>query len=239
MDATPTDWKLSDYVKKGIEMLGTDNGFFMMAESGKIDWACHANDSNAAVSEVLALDDAVKTAMEFYQKHPNETLILVTGDHETGGMSLGYANMEYTLYPQYLQKQTMSFTHFNDTYIVDYKANKPTFDAVLKDVQKVFGIIAPQNATEASDKNLIMSNAELQKLKTGVQSDASEQIESERVWQLRTADDHRQRDSKPSHRHRVQHILPYGGALARLCDRRRIAGIRRVISEHADMPEAV
>ncbi len=166
MDATANDWKLSDYVNKGIEMLGTDTGFFMMVESGKIDWACHANDSNAAVSEVLALDDAVKTAMEFYQKHPNETLILVTGDHETGGMSLGYANMEYTLYPQYLQKQTMSFTHFNDTYIVNYKANKPSFDSVLKDIQKVFGIIAPQNETGTSDKKLVMTNGELQRLKT-------------------------------------------------------------------------
>ena len=110
IDAAAKDWSLANYVQKGIEMLDGGSGFFMMVESGKIDWACHANDSNAAVSEVLALDESVKVALEFYQKHPLETLILVTADHETGGMSLGYAGMEYAFRPQYLLRQTMSFT---------------------------------------------------------------------------------------------------------------------------------
>ncbi len=165
IDAADSDWSLADYVQKGIEMLDGGNGFFMMVESGKIDWACHANDSNAAVSEVLALDESVKVALDFYQKHPAETLILVTADHETGGMSLGYAGMEYTFRPQYLQAQTMSFTRFNDTYIVSYKKNKPLFESVLKDIEKVFGIIAPLNATGTSDTNLVMSDSEVQQLK--------------------------------------------------------------------------
>jgi alkaline phosphatase len=85
-------------------------------------------------------------------------------------MSLGYAESEYVLRPQYLQRQTMSFTKFNDTYIPMYKQNKPSFDAVLEDIAKIFGLIAPSKATSGSDRNLIMTQAEYQQLKTAYQN---------------------------------------------------------------------
>ena len=44
LDRADGEWALADYVDKGIELLDNDNGFFMMVEGGKIDWACHAND---------------------------------------------------------------------------------------------------------------------------------------------------------------------------------------------------
>ena len=59
-----------------------------MTESGKIDWACHANDAAASIHDVLEMSNAVQAAEEFYNAHPNETLILVTADHETGGLTL-------------------------------------------------------------------------------------------------------------------------------------------------------
>ena len=68
-----------------------DNGFFMMVEAGRIDHACHANDAAGSIHDTLAFDDAVTKAYEFYQKHPEETLIVIVGDHETGGMGLGFA----------------------------------------------------------------------------------------------------------------------------------------------------
>ncbi len=76
---------LAEYVAKGIELLYNPEGFFMMVEGGKIDWACHSNDAAASIHDVIALDEAVAEAVKFYKKHPRETLIIVTADHETGG----------------------------------------------------------------------------------------------------------------------------------------------------------
>ncbi|MDR1508271.1 MAG: alkaline phosphatase [Synergistaceae bacterium] len=79
---------LADFVSYGVKLLYGDRGFFMMVEGGKIDLACHANDAAAAVHETLAFDEAVSKALEFYAAKPDETLIIVTSDHETGGMTL-------------------------------------------------------------------------------------------------------------------------------------------------------
>ena len=66
MDLEEGEWGLADYVEKGIEVLDNDNGFFMMCEGGKIDWACHANDAAASITDTKAMDDAVGKAVEFY-----------------------------------------------------------------------------------------------------------------------------------------------------------------------------
>jgi alkaline phosphatase len=183
MDATDADWALSDYVEKGIQMIDNDKGFFMMVESGKIDWACHAHDSNAAVSEVLALGEAVQVAVEFYRQHPNETLILVTGDHETGGMSLGNASTGYTLRPKLLQRQTMSFTMFNKDYIAKYKKDRTPFATVLGDIERVFGIAAPNRAA-GKDPALVMTQDEyamLQKAYQKTMANTSSRTEAEEL----------------------------------------------------------
>jgi alkaline phosphatase len=62
----------------------------MMIEGGRIDHACHANDVSGSIMDTLAFDEAVEVAMDFYNDHPDETLVLVVGDHETGGMGLGF-----------------------------------------------------------------------------------------------------------------------------------------------------
>jgi alkaline phosphatase len=89
-----------------------DNGFFLMVEGGKIDWACHANDALATIGDMLDFDNAIGAALEFYKKHPHETLIIVTGDHETGGMTVGHATTAYTAYYDRLLNQTCSFQYF-------------------------------------------------------------------------------------------------------------------------------
>lgn len=61
--------------------------FFMMVEGGNIDHALHANDAGAAITEMLNFNDALEIAYNFYLQHPDETLILVSADHDTGGMS--------------------------------------------------------------------------------------------------------------------------------------------------------
>ena len=95
LDRAEEEWALADYVEKGIEVLDNDKGFFMMVEGGKIDWACHANDAASTITDTIALDNAVEKAVEFYNEHPEETLIIVTGDHETGGLTIGFAGTDY------------------------------------------------------------------------------------------------------------------------------------------------
>jgi alkaline phosphatase len=81
---------LSDIVRAEIKYLKAreNKGFFIMAEGGIVDWAAHDNDAAGTVKEVIDLSDAVQVAVDFYNKHPKETLIIVTADHETGGMTL-------------------------------------------------------------------------------------------------------------------------------------------------------
>ena len=63
--------------------------FFMMIEGGNIDWAAHANDGGAVVKEIMNFNEAIKIAYDFYLQHPDETLIVITADHNTGGMQMG------------------------------------------------------------------------------------------------------------------------------------------------------
>jgi len=69
-------------------------GFFMMVEGGRIDYANHNNDAVASFQEMNGLDKAISVAYEFYRKYPKETLILLTADHETGGVIIGGGSFE-------------------------------------------------------------------------------------------------------------------------------------------------
>lgn len=151
MDLEEGKWELADYVEKGIEVLDNDNGFFMMVEGGKIDWACHANDAAATITDTIALDDAVGKAMEFYEEHPDETLILVTGDHETGGLTIGFAGTDYDTFLTNISSQKISYAKFDSDYVSAYKENKTDFDTVMSDITELFGIQAP-NGEEAAAK---------------------------------------------------------------------------------------
>ena len=83
------DVKLSEMLAMGLEVLGDEKPFFIMCEGGNIDWAAHDNKTMTTVMEIIAFDEAIKEALEFYKEHPDETLIVVTADHETGGVSIG------------------------------------------------------------------------------------------------------------------------------------------------------
>ena len=73
---------------KAIETLGKNKkGFFLMAEGSQIDWAGHQNNAEKLVRQVLLFDRAVKAALEFAEKD-GATLVIVTADHETGGLVL-------------------------------------------------------------------------------------------------------------------------------------------------------
>lgn len=143
MDRAEGDPSLADYVAKGIEVLDNEDGFFMMVEGGKIDWACHANDAAASIHDTLALDAALAEAMEFYEQHPDETLIIVTGDHETGGLTIGFAGTAYDSFVSKIANQSMSYVEF-DKELAAYKestdAAKAKLEDLLPQIEAAFGL---------------------------------------------------------------------------------------------------
>jgi alkaline phosphatase len=143
IDMEADDISLAEYTAKGIELLDNDKGFFMMVEGGKIDWACHANDAAASIHNTIAFDNAVKEAVKFYNAHPADTLVIVTGDHETGGLTLGFAGTQYASAFSEIDKQKMSYEAF-DTYILGPYKQAHAKDGKLADlmpeIEKNFGL---------------------------------------------------------------------------------------------------
>lgn len=163
MDREENMWALADFVKKGIEVLHNDNGFFMMVESGKIDWACHANDAKASIDDTIAFDKAIRVAYDFYEQYPDDTLIIVTGDHETGGLTIGFAGTEYDTFLAQLQEQNGSYDKYKEK-VVEYAKNKTSFEAVMGEAREFFGI-SLENDSDVKNPRLTLTAYELDKIK--------------------------------------------------------------------------
>ncbi|PKP15417.1 MAG: alkaline phosphatase, partial [Bacteroidetes bacterium HGW-Bacteroidetes-22] len=157
MDSVSGSFSLSGIVKKAIEVLDNPKGFFMMVEGGKIDWAAHANDAAAIIGEVLELDKAIGYALEFYRQHPDETLIIVTADHETGGLALGWAGTQYESDFTLLDRQKVSSDLF-DAKMKAYKKRTPAsmvrFDSVMRMVATDFGLGADIRLSKCEEEQL-------------------------------------------------------------------------------------
>ena len=134
IDQQKGDMTLAQIVKTAIPFLEKRyDRFFMMVEGGMIDYACHADDGRTAIEEVWNMDEAMQYAWDFYQSHPEETLIVVTADHETGGMALG--NSDYTLRLDLLQYQKCSAWILSDQFSQLFKEQqKPAW----KDVKALY-----------------------------------------------------------------------------------------------------
>lgn len=170
IDTKEGDLSLDDFVKKGIDVLDNDKGFFMMCESGKVDWACHANDAMSAIGDVLEFENAIQAAVDFANKHRDETLILVTGDHETGGMTIGYAATGYDTAFNILNKQKMSYVAFDEMIGKMKESNaKLTLNDVMPIIKENFGLIAPTDAEAKVKENasFVLTEYEYKKLQDG------------------------------------------------------------------------
>jgi alkaline phosphatase len=150
---------LAEFTKKGIEVLENDNGFFMMVEGGKIDWACHANDAVAAAHDMIAFDDAIGVALEFYEKYPDETLIVITGDHECGGLTLGFSATGYETAFDLLKYQKGSYAQFTAQVYAWAAEGSMTFETALEEVKNTFGLgderLHPALALSDYERNLL------------------------------------------------------------------------------------
>lgn len=164
-DRAEGEWSLADYTRKGIEVINNETGFFMMVEGGKIDWACHANDAGSTIADTIALDEAVKVAEEFAAEHPEETLILVTADHETGGLTIGWAGTEYATYLANLQYQTISQSKFDADFVAGYVENQTSFEDAMADVTAHFGLVLPQDAANAKTPTLVLNDYDVARLR--------------------------------------------------------------------------
>ena len=131
---------LAEFTRKGIELLDNPNGFFMMVEGGKIDWACHANDAAATILDTFAFDAAVMEALSFAEKHPDETLIVVVGDHETGGMSIGFAGTQYETFFEKIAHQKESYESFDKKIAAFRKGEEKTFEKMVPMIEESFGL---------------------------------------------------------------------------------------------------
>jgi len=142
IDRDKTDVTLANITSLAIDVLMNPKGFFLMVEGGKIDWACHHNDAAATIGEMICFSDAVAVALEFYKKYPNETLIVVTSDHETGGMSLGNKQMQYEMNISLLSNQKVSLEKFNQKAInfKDKHNQKPSFQDYLQFIAGELGL---------------------------------------------------------------------------------------------------
>jgi alkaline phosphatase len=98
---------LADQLTKAIEVLEKDkDGFVIMLEGGRIDHAGHANDAHSVAKETIEFDKAFKAAIDYAKANPG-TSVMVTADHETGGMSVG-SRSQYNAYLDIMKQQTAS-----------------------------------------------------------------------------------------------------------------------------------
>ena len=130
IDRKEGDLSLAEITESAISFLtkGKNKGCSLMVEGGKIDWACHANDPATTFTEVIDMDNAIKVAYEFYKKHPKETLIVVTADHETGGLGLGTGKYELHLKALDNQEKSQDKLSIAVTDLRKAKKNKVTWE---------------------------------------------------------------------------------------------------------------
>lgn len=146
---------LAEIVEKGIELLDGPDGFFLMCEGGKVDYAGHANDAGGSVAEQLSLDDAVKVATRFAKAHPGETLIVTTGDHETGGLIRGITGAGAAFDPALLKHQRCTASKFSSILKNAQEKNAAfSFDDAMALVRENFGLGGPVPLTDADRDEL-------------------------------------------------------------------------------------
>ena len=158
LDRKEGDLTLTDITRAGIDFLmkkqGEKNGFFMMIEGGKIDWACHANDL-AFIPELIDMDNAVKVAYDFYKQHPDETLIIVTADHETGGIVLSRGLYEINLAAVGNQRITIEKLGKELHKMHDVKGDKLLWDDVKTFLAENFGFWDKISLTDEQTQRLV------------------------------------------------------------------------------------
>jgi len=135
-----TEPSVYDMTQAAIRLLhnGNPRGFFVFIENENVDTASHQTDIASMIRDYREFDRAVGLAYEFYRKYPRETLILVTSDHETGGLGFTLALKDLT-----------STQGSNQVWGKDDDLKK--IDSIPISLQRASAILGPQPTAEAID----------------------------------------------------------------------------------------
>ncbi len=159
IDRTADDLTLAQVTDAAIDFLAdkSKKGFFLMIEGGKIDYASHSDDAATVFHEVLDFNAAIAEAVEFYKKNPKETLIIVTADHETGGLVLGYSGA-YALNLKALDHQKVSEDKLKSILRTKAMQRMPltweSIKEVIKENTGLWGALTPDKQSEERMKRL-------------------------------------------------------------------------------------
>lgn len=156
IDRKEDDLTLSQITQSAIDFLSKKDkkGFFLMVEGGKIDWSCHSNDAATTFHEVMDMNNAIKIAYEFYKKHPKETLIVVTADHETGGIALGVGPYELNLKALQYQKRSVDELSKEISLFRKEKGKKATWEDMKEFLGKEMGFWKELSLTWDQERKL-------------------------------------------------------------------------------------
>ncbi len=155
LDRRGDETKLGDFVKTGIDYLSDryeDEGFFFMIEGGEIDYAAHSEDAVATFTELNDFASAVDIVLDFYNEHPTETLVIVTTDHDTGGLILGAGGDE--MHPERLAFQKFSETELTAMFQKEYKDNAPTWEEVQSFLSEHLGLWSKVKVSKSFEESL-------------------------------------------------------------------------------------
>ncbi|GHB69308.1 alkaline phosphatase [Psychrosphaera saromensis] len=120
--------RLSVMTKAATDQLENKKGFFMLVEASQVDWAGHSNDIAAAMGEMTDLATTMEYLEQYVKDHP-DTLVVMTADHSTGGLTVA-ANGKYEWNPEYLRTMTQSPSAITKT-LLDSEINKKLVEELL------------------------------------------------------------------------------------------------------------
>ena len=160
IDRKEGDTQLADFTDAGIRYLESrygKKGFFFMIEGGKIDYAGHGNDAATCFQEVNDMAQSVDLALTFLARYPKETLIVITADHETGGLMLGSGR--YEMHPERLAKQHACVDELTNLFRAqffptDKPFKTPSWDAVKGFFNEQLGLWGEVEVNERTEGEL-------------------------------------------------------------------------------------
>ncbi|MDE7152965.1 MAG: alkaline phosphatase [Muribaculaceae bacterium] len=158
IDSIPDALTLQDMTEVCLDYLQkkSPEKFFMMIEGGNIDHALHGNDGGAAIIEILNFQKSIEMAYKFMLEHPDETLIVITADHDTGGMSVGNSTLHYAVDFSLFNNQKASKDMFSDYCKKQLMNDDFTWDAMKQYLTDTFGfwntVALTEEQTEALRK---------------------------------------------------------------------------------------
>ncbi len=137
-DPKRTQPSLEEMTVKALDILSKDkDGFFLMVEGGQIDWAGHSNDAGTMLHELIKFDEAVNSVYE-WAKGREDTLVIVTADHETGSFGFSYSSADL---PKPQKRSGEAFT--NRDYAPNFNFGKfDILDGLYNQKQSYYGMIS-------------------------------------------------------------------------------------------------